>query len=148
MFQLQLFLNEWVIIVEKWCYYSIYGMRYYQFSFVCIKVVYLFNLQNNITPLHVSAKWGRTNMVNLLLDSGADHSCTTRDGLTPLHCGARSGHDQVVDILLEKGAPVTVKTKNGLTPLHMAAQGDHADCARILLYHKAPIDEVTVVSFH
>ena len=48
-------------------------------------------LQHNITPLHVAAKWGKVNMVSLLLDKGAALEAKTRDGLTPLHCAARSG---------------------------------------------------------
>ena len=46
-------------------------------------------LQHNITPLHVAAKWGKGNMVGLLLDKGANLESKTRDGLTPLHCAAR-----------------------------------------------------------
>ena len=45
--------------------------------------------QHNITPLHVAAKWGKSNMVGLLLDKGANLEAKTRDGLTPLHCAAR-----------------------------------------------------------
>lgn len=68
-------------------------------------------LQHQITPLHVASKWGKGNMVSLLLDKGANIEAKTRDGLTPLHCAARSGHETVVDMLLEKGAPITAKTK-------------------------------------
>lgn len=63
------------------------------------------------SPLHVATKWGRANMVSLLLAHGAIIDCRTRDLLTPLHCAARSGHEQVVDLLLEKGAPINAKTK-------------------------------------
>lgn len=59
----------------------------------------------------MAAKWGKTNMVGLLLEHGATIESKTRDGLTPLHCAARSGHENVVDILLEKGAPISSKTK-------------------------------------
>lgn len=69
------------------------------------------DFQHNITPLHVAAKWGRNNMVTLLLDKGASIIAKTRDGLTPLHCAARSGHEQVVDTLLQRHAPITAKTK-------------------------------------
>lgn len=69
--------------------------------------------KHNITPLHVAAKWGKTNMVALLLENGATIDSKTRDGLTPLHCAARSGHEQVVDMLLERGAPISSKTKVG-----------------------------------
>lgn len=61
--------------------------------------------------MHVAAKWGRNNMVLLLLDKGASIVAKTRDGLTPLHCAARSGHEQVVDTLLQRHAPITAKTK-------------------------------------
>lgn len=67
--------------------------------------------QHQITPLHVASKWGKGNMVSLLIDKGANYEAKTRDGLTPLHCAARSGHEAVVDMLLEKGAPITSKTK-------------------------------------
>ena len=86
--------------------------------------------QHNITPLHVAAKWGKANMVALLLDKGANLESKTRDGLTPLHCAARSGHENVVDMMLQRGAAISAKTKNGLAPLHMASQGDHVDAAR------------------
>ena len=69
------------------------------------------SLQNHIQPLHVASKWGKSNMVVLLLDHGAQLESHTRDGLTPLHCAARSGQDQVVDLLLERGADVQSKTK-------------------------------------
>lgn len=68
-------------------------------------------LQHHITPLHVAAKWGKANMVGVLLNNNANLESKTRDGLTPLHCAARSGHDSVVDMLLQRGAPISSKTK-------------------------------------
>lgn len=59
----------------------------------------------------MAAKWGRNNMVILLLDKRASIVAKTRDGLTPLHCAARSGHAEVVDTLLQRHAPITAKTK-------------------------------------
>ena len=58
------------------------------FKALCHLVI-VSNLQHNITPLHVAAKWGKANMVSLLLDKGANLEAKTRDGLTPLHCAAR-----------------------------------------------------------
>lgn len=74
-------------------------------------------LQHNISPLHVAAKWGKSNLVALLLERGAHIEAKTRDGLTPLHCAARSGHEQVVDMMLERGAPISCKTKVWILPL-------------------------------
>lgn len=59
----------------------------------------------------MAAKWGKSNMVSLLLESGANIEAKTRDGLTALHCAARSGHDQVIDMLLQRNAPISSKTK-------------------------------------
>ena len=83
----------------------------------------------------MASKWGKDNIVKLLLEKGAQIDVKTKDGLSecpavlerpvnhvfsaPLHCAARSGHDQVVDLLLESGAPFGAKTKNGLSALHM-----------------------------
>uniref|UniRef100_A0A183F080 ANK_REP_REGION domain-containing protein n=1 Tax=Gongylonema pulchrum TaxID=637853 RepID=A0A183F080_9BILA len=99
--------------------------------------------------LHVATKWGRTNMVPLLLAHGAVIDCRTRDLLTPLHCAARSGHDQVVDLLLEKGAPINAKTKVSHSVAHtlhliFSCASGRSALARILLYHRAPVDDVTV----
>jgi len=62
----------------------------------------------------VAAKWGKSNMVSLLLESGANIEAKTRDGLTALHCAARSGHNQVIDMLLQRNAPISSKTKVSL----------------------------------
>lgn len=85
----------------------------------------------------MASKWGKENIVKLLLEKGGQIDSKTKDGLSkfegcvgstrgnewmflaPLHCAARSGHDQVVDLLLESGAPFGAKTKNGLSALHM-----------------------------
>ena len=68
---------------------------------LCSNVILIFSFQHNITPLHVAAKWGKVNMVSLLLDKGSNLESKTRDGLTPLHCAARSGHENVVDMMVQ-----------------------------------------------
>lgn len=85
----------------------------------------------------MAAKWGKTNMVSLLLEKGANIESKTRDGLTPLHCAARSGHEQVVDMMLERGAPISSKTKVGnqesFVP-HVFVSDSHL-AFRGMLYH-------------
>ncbi|CAH8636573.1 unnamed protein product [Schistosoma margrebowiei] len=98
---------------------------------------------NNITPLHVAAKWGRGGMVQLLLNSNALVDCRTRDGLTPLHCAARSGHAELASLLMGAGANPSAKTRNGLTPLHMAAQGNNEEVARVLILRGASVADRT-----
>uniref|UniRef100_A0A1I8JAN9 ANK_REP_REGION domain-containing protein n=1 Tax=Macrostomum lignano TaxID=282301 RepID=A0A1I8JAN9_9PLAT len=100
--------------------------------------------RNNITPLHVAAKWGMLPVVQKLLEHGAEVDCKTRDGLTPLHCASRSGQYAVVDQLLGSNASFGLKSRSGLSPLHMATQGDHVDCARLLLTRGANLDDTTI----
>lgn len=59
----------------------------------------------------MAAKWGKNNMVKILLENSAQIDAKTRDGLTPLHCAARSGHEEVVNTLLENSAPISARTK-------------------------------------
>lgn len=113
---------------------SRYRVYYYFFLIICMEMfmekqfynMYYSELQHNITPMHVAAKWGKMKMVNLLMSKGANIEAKTRDGLTPLHCAARSGHHEVVDILIEKGAPIGSKTKV---------------CITTALYNSCPMDE-------
>ena len=77
----------------------------------------------------MASKWGKANMVTLLLDSGAAIENHTRDGLTPLHCAARSGHDQVVDLLVERGAAVDSKTK--VVPRSLMSCRSHSSCIAV-----------------
>ena len=41
-------------------------------------------------------------MVQLLVDSGADPTATTKDGRVPLCCAASAGHYEVLSYLLNK----------------------------------------------
>ena len=61
-----------------------------------------------MTPLHWSAWKGHTQIVEFLLNKGADLAARTR-GQAPLHFASRSGHDDIIHLLLEKGADVNAK---------------------------------------
>ena len=43
-------------------------------------------------------------VVQLLLDRGADPNKTDKDGMTALHCAAFNGNKDVVQLLLDRGA--------------------------------------------
>ena len=81
------------------------------FDFKSVLIFLTSCYQHNISPLHVAAKWGKNNMVKVLLENSAQIDAKTRDGLTPLHCAARSGHEQVITTLLEHSAPISARTK-------------------------------------
>lgn len=71
--------------------------------------------------LFLAASFGRINIVELLLQKGADVNISNEDGFTPLHNSVNRSHDYIALLLIAKGANVKAQSKEGLTPLHIAA---------------------------
>jgi len=69
-------------------------------------------------PLHSAAERGNPEIVQLLIDAGADVNGKTTLGTTPLHL-ARNG--DVAIVLIKNGASVDERDSNGATPLWDAA---------------------------
>lgn len=73
--------------------------------------------------LHLAARGGHKEIVELLLSKGANvnEKVDNSGGVTALHYAAQEGHKEIVELLLSKGADVNAKTKNRkYTPLHLA----------------------------
>ncbi|GMF15140.1 unnamed protein product [Phytophthora lilii] len=83
------------------------------------------NWQRGMSALALAAKSGRTNVVEGLLDYGAQVDVRTLHGETPLHFAAASASQRVCQLLIEKGGDVDARTSEGLTPLMIAVAKDH-----------------------
>ena len=59
-------------------------------------------LQKGWAPLHQAARHGYLNVVQLLIDNGADPTATNKDGKMPICCAAAAGHYEVLSYLLNK----------------------------------------------
>lgn len=59
--------------------------------------------QDHRTPLLAACEAGKTGIVSLLLDKGADITATN-DNKTALHIACEKGHVEVVKLLIEVGS--------------------------------------------
>lgn len=49
-------------------------------------------MQGDVTPLHLAAANGKTNVMEILIKNGADIGAKTDQGNTPLHTNAANGN--------------------------------------------------------
>ena len=72
------------------------------------------------TPLLWAARFGQSQVAELLIAEGADVNAKNVVGQTPLHWAAMAGHKEIIELLIAVGAEVNAKTKRGETPLDLA----------------------------
>ncbi|MCJ1469064.1 hypothetical protein MMC07_007696 [Pseudocyphellaria aurata] len=80
---------------------------------------------------------GREEMVQNLLDYGAETNSKDTYGSTGLHLVATSGDENLVKLLLDHGAKIEEKDNNGSTALHSAVRAGHVTVAQLMLEHGA-----------
>jgi len=82
------------------------------------------------TPLCAAlAGRGSADVVQLLVDAGADVNFRAALGVTPLHLAASRGADPLVQLLLERGADPSARMDDGTTPAAIAASRGHRNTA-------------------
>jgi ankyrin repeat protein len=92
------------------------------------------------TALHVAATHGRTEIVRLLLQKGADPNARDQDGSAPIDEAAWRGFRDIVALLLDAGARIDgPQTKTGATPLNEAAFMGQAAVVELLLARNASV---------
>uniref|UniRef100_A0A669BWF9 Poly [ADP-ribose] polymerase n=1 Tax=Oreochromis niloticus TaxID=8128 RepID=A0A669BWF9_ORENI len=89
------------------------------------------------TPLHFAAGFGRKDVVDHLLQTGANVHARDDGGLIPLHNACSFGHSEVVSLLLCQGADSNARDNWNYTPLHEAAIKGKIDVCIVLLQHGA-----------
>ena len=87
------------------------------------------------TPLMCAAEKGEREMVQTLLNAGADVNADTLLEDSPLMYAAKNGHTEVVKVLLQAGADVA--GEDGSIPLELAAEGGFSETARKLMEYGA-----------
>uniref|UniRef100_A0A6Q2YPA2 Poly [ADP-ribose] polymerase n=1 Tax=Esox lucius TaxID=8010 RepID=A0A6Q2YPA2_ESOLU len=89
------------------------------------------------TPLHFAAGFGRRDVVDYLLQNGANVHARDDGGLVSLHNACSFGHIEVVSLLLYHGADPNSRDNWNYTPLHEAAMKGKIDVCIVLLQNGA-----------
>ena len=89
--------------------------------------------QHGQTALMLAVSHGRLDMVQLLVEAGADVNIRDEDGSTALMCAAEHGHMEIVKYLLQHpDTDVLAKDNDGLTALAVAMEAGHRDVGVVL----------------
>jgi len=93
------------------------------------------------TPLLRAAMGDYIDVVQVLIEAGADINKGDADGWVPLHWAVGAGMENVVMLLIDAGANINPKDESGMTPLHHAAQDGNERVVKVLIESGADIQE-------
>jgi ankyrin repeat protein len=89
------------------------------------------------TPLHYAAAYGKTEMVELLIAYHANLNAQSQEenheGYTALHYATAHNHVEVVKALIKAGADITILTNTGKSVFAVAVEKDLPEIAKALL---------------
>ncbi len=101
---------------------------------------YRFQLEADITGLHVAAYFGLAKLAKKLLRKGFEINAITHGGETALHWAAFYCHRQFLKLLIDQGADLNIIDKRGLTALHKATTSEDVLSVKMLLSSGKRID--------
>ncbi len=85
------------------------------------------------TPLHWASDGVRNDVLEYLVENGADVNATDSDMVTPLHNLSYRGDVRAMEMLMENGADAEAQDSNGMVPLMYAAYAGHEEAAAALI---------------
>lgn len=95
------------------------------------------------TILHLAVRHVYTEIVVVLLATGATVDAIQYDGRTPLMLAVEtSGCEELVGWLLDYGANINLGNIDGMTPLHYASRKNNSAVVRLLLVRGAKVDSL------
>ncbi|PGH27749.1 hypothetical protein AJ80_00537 [Polytolypa hystricis UAMH7299] len=92
------------------------------------------------TPLHIAAKKGDKETIQLLIDHGVDINTKDKYGQTALHIAAYNKHKEIVQLLIDPRVDVNIKEKYEKTALHIAALKGYKEIVQLLIDQGADVN--------
>lgn len=89
---------------------------------------------HGLTALHVACIHGKANIVECLIEMGAEVNATDLNECTSLHYASSRGHQNALLLLLHSGANINQTNIDKNTALHMAVNNGHLNCVKALIY--------------
>jgi Ankyrin repeats (3 copies)/Ankyrin repeat len=88
-----------------------------------------------MTAVHLAARFGLTEMVVILVENGYNSDCNNSNRRTPLSYAAERGHKAVVKVLVARDDVAADSKDNeyGQTPLSWAAENGHEGVVKLLV---------------
>jgi len=90
-------------------------------------------VSSDTSPIHEAVRKNSQQVLQLLLEHGAQVNLQITDGKTPLHLAIQQSQFEMVNYLLSKGADPRMKTQQNVTCLHFASsEGDKPTIEKFL----------------
>jgi len=96
--------------------------------------------KNEWTPLHLACANKNFNLVELLIEHGANVESKSKGHITPLSIACLSEYFNIAKLLIEHGANIESKDKNERTLLDVACQSGQFNLVKFLVEHGANIE--------
>ncbi|XP_031555564.1 serine/threonine-protein phosphatase 6 regulatory ankyrin repeat subunit C-like isoform X2 [Actinia tenebrosa] len=97
------------------------------------------------TPIFYAVSNGNGELVDALIDAGADVNKTDSDGQTALFCALRSKNDNIVRAIIDAGADVNKTEKYGRTALFIAVLHDNKSIVQALIDAGDDVNKTDIV---
>ena len=91
-------------------------------------------------PLYLAARSGKHEMVNFLIEKGANKMGYNSSGNMPIHGAAMGGHLKAIEELVRERADLNAKTRFGGTLLHIAVLEKNIHLAQYLLQQNVEVN--------
>ena len=91
------------------------------------------NEGDGLSPLRIAVLMNHTEIVEELINAGADINLLDEDGFTILHLASGMGFGSEVRLLVKAGADLNIKENTGKTALHWASSNAQAHVVKVLI---------------